>query len=543
MAFTLPYAITLEVGSSLENKTGSWRTERPVYLDRLPPCNIECPAGENIQAWLGLSQEGKYREAWEEIVHNNPLPAVHGRVCYHPCEDGCNRKQMESPVSIHAVERFLGDEAVKNNWKVSAADSTGKKVLVVGAGPGGLSAAYHLRRMGHNVTVVDSKSAPGGMMRYGIPSYRLPRDVLDTEVKRIEDLGVSFKYNTRIDDVAATMKADGYDAAFLAVGAHIARTLDMPSDDSVTITDAVTYLNDIENNGKATALGKKVAVYGAGNTAMDVARSARRSGVEDVTIIYRGVRENMPAHAFEIEEAIEEGIKIATLRSVKEYKGGNIVLEINEADADGRTKSTGKTETLQADAIVYALGQLVDTDLLKNCSGIVETDNVIEINTQMMTGMDGVFAGGDMVPSARTVTTAVGHGKKAARYIDAYLKGESYTPADKHETASFDKLNTWYYEEESMREQPILDLDKRKTTFDEVLGDLDEQTAQREAMRCMSCGNCFECDNCYTVCPDNAITKLGPGKRFEIKYDYCKGCGMCVEECPCGSMLMAPEEL
>lgn len=543
MAFTLPYAITLEVGSSLENKTGDWRTERPIYLDRLPPCNIECPAGENIQAWLALSQEGKYQEAWEEILNNNPLPAVHGRVCYHPCEDGCNRKQMENPVSIHAIERFLGDQALKNNWVVSKEADSGKSVLVVGAGPGGLSAAYHLAKMGHKVTVVEAKAAPGGMMRYGIPAYRLPRDILDAEVKRIEDMGVTFKYNTRIDNLAATMKADGYDAAFLAVGAHLARKLEMPSDDSVNITDAVTYLNDIEANDEKPQLGKKVAVYGGGNTAVDVARSALRLGVEEVTIIYRGAQDKMPAHLFEIEEALEEGIKIAALRSITEYKSGNIIVEVNELNADQRPQATGKTESIAADAVVYALGQLVDSALLNDCDGVVENDNVIEVGQQFMTGMEGVFAGGDMIPSARTVTTAVGHGKKAARYITAYLKGETYTPAEKHETASFDKLNTWYYEEENMREQPVLDLNKRKSTFGEVLGDLDEANAQYEARRCMSCGNCFECDNCYTVCPDNAIIKLGRGNRFQINYDYCKGCGMCVEECPCGSMLMEPEEL
>ena len=239
MALTLPYAITLEVGSSLENKTGDWRTERPIYLDRLPPCNIECPAGENIQAWLGLSQEGKHQEAWEEILHNNPLPAVHGRVCYHPCEDGCNRKQMENPVSIHAIERFLGDEALKNNWSIPKAADTGKSVLVVGSGPGGISAAYHLCKMGHKVTVVDSKPAVGGMLRYGIPSYRLPRDVLDSEVAHIEKMGVTFKFNTRIDNLAASIKDGGYDAAFLAIGAHVGRSVEIPNDGSVKIIEAV----------------------------------------------------------------------------------------------------------------------------------------------------------------------------------------------------------------------------------------------------------------------------------------------------------------
>ncbi|MDH5736132.1 MAG: FAD-dependent oxidoreductase, partial [Gammaproteobacteria bacterium] len=363
MAFTLPYAITLEVGSSLKNKTGDWRTERPIYLDRLPPCNIECPAGENIQAWLGLSQEGKYQEAWEEILHNNPLPAVHGRVCYHPCEDGCNRKQMENPVSIHAIERFLGDQALKNKWSISKAADTGKSVLVVGAGPGGISAAYHLCKMGHKVTVVDSKPAVGGMLRYGIPSYRLPRDVLDSEVAHIEKMGVTFKFNTRIDNLAASIKEGGYDAAFLAIGAHIGRSIDIPNDGSVTIIEAVKFLSDMETETKKPELGKKVAVYGGGNTAIDCVRTAVRLGADDVNLIYRRDRKNMPAHDFEVVEALEENVKLNELRTIKEMKGGKITLDVMELNAEGWPESTGKTEVIEADTVIYALGQLVDASL------------------------------------------------------------------------------------------------------------------------------------------------------------------------------------
>ncbi|MCW8909620.1 MAG: NAD(P)-binding protein, partial [Gammaproteobacteria bacterium] len=445
---------------------------------------------------------------------------------------------------IHAIERFLGDEALKNNWTIPKAADTGKSVLVVGAGPGGISAAYHLCKMGHKVTVVDSKPAVGGMLRYGIPSYRLPRDVLDSEVAHIEKMGVTFKFNTRIDNLAASIKDGGYDAAFLAIGAHVGRSVEIPNDGSVKIIEAVKFLSDMETEDKKPELGKKVAVYGGGNTAIDCVRTAVRLGADSVNLIYRRDRKNMPAHDFEVVEALEENVNLNELRTIKEMKDGKLTLDIMELNAEGWPESTGKTETIEADTVLYALGQLVDASLFNDCTGIdVEKDGVTNVNDQFMTGMDGVFAGGDMIPSARTVTTAVGHGKKAARYINAYLKGEAYTPAEKHETASFDKLNTWYYEDEDMREQPVLDLKKRTTTFEEVLGDLDEATAKYEATRCMSCGNCFECDNCYTVCPDNAIIKLGRGNRFEINYDYCKGCGMCVEECPCGSMLMEPEEL
>ncbi|MGB1025216.1 MAG: FAD-dependent oxidoreductase, partial [Rhodospirillaceae bacterium] len=214
---TAPFAITVEVGSSLNNHTGSWRTERPVYVDRLPPCNNACPAGENIQAWLALAEEGRYQEAWQEIMQNNLLPGIMGRACYHPCEGACNRKDIDTAVNIHAVERFLDDQAVKEGWKPDGiAADTGKKVLVIGAGPSGLSAAYHLRRLGHAVTIYEAGPVAGGMMRFGIPSYRLPRDVVEANIKRIEDMGVTFELNRKVEDIAAEKEAGGFDAVFLA---------------------------------------------------------------------------------------------------------------------------------------------------------------------------------------------------------------------------------------------------------------------------------------------------------------------------------------
>ena len=238
-----PFAITLDVGSSLANHTGTWRTERPVYLDRLPPCNHACPAGENIQGWLYHAESGDYRRAWEELVQNNPLPAIMGRVCYHPCESACNRGQLDQPVSIHAVERFLGDEAIRKGWAFPQPDrESGKRVLIVGAGPSGLSAAYHLRRLGHAVSIHEAGPMTGGMMRFGIPKYRLPRDVLHAEVQRIVDMGVTIKLNAKVDDILDTMRAGNFDAAFLAVGAHLAKRAYIPAGTASRILDAVSNI-------------------------------------------------------------------------------------------------------------------------------------------------------------------------------------------------------------------------------------------------------------------------------------------------------------
>ena len=538
-----PYAITLDPGSSLANHTGSWRNNRPVYVDRLPPCNNACPAGENIQAWLFHAESGDYRKAWEELVSNNPLPACMGRVCYHPCETACNRATIDTAVGIHAVERFLGDEALRQGWPLPAtAGDSGKRVLVVGAGPSGLSAAYQLRRMGHAVTIAEAGPMTGGMMRFGIPKYRLPRDILDGEIKRIADLGVEIKLNHRVDSILESMTAGRYDAAFLAVGAHIAKRAYIPAGGAARILDAVSVLRGMEDSDKPM-LGRRVVVYGGGNTALDVARTAKRLGASEAIIVYRRTREKMPAHDFEVQEALEEGIMIKWLSTIKRMEDAALTVEKLQLDDQGFPQPTGEFETLEADSLVLALGQDVDLSLLDKVPGLEFTDGVVKVDRNMMTGRAGIFAGGDMVPSERTVTVAIGHGKKAARNIDAWLRGGQYSAPEKHELATPERLNTWYYTDAPQTVQPALDIARRQSSFDEVVGGLDERNALFEARRCLSCGNCFECDNCYGVCPDNAVIKLGPGQRFEFNYDYCKGCGMCAAECPCGAIAMVPETI
>ena len=540
---TKPFAITLDPGSSLANRTGSWRTVRPEYVDRLPPCNDACPSGENVQGWLFHAESGHYEDAWRLLTQDNPLPAVMGRVCYHPCETACNRGQLDECVGINAIERFLGDEALRRRWKFPPPPrATGKRVLVVGAGPSGLSAAYHLARLGHAVTIREAGPVAGGMMRFGIPKYRLPRDVLDAEVRRIVDLGVTIELNSKVSDVQEAMRAGPFDAVFLAVGAHIAKRAYIPAGSAAKMLDAVSVLRSMEG-GEKPLLGRRVVVYGGGNTALDVARTAKRLGATDSIIVYRRTREKMPAHETELEEALQEGVLVKWLSTIKQAGEASITVEKMTLDAKGNAQPTGDFETLEADSVVLALGQDVDLSLLDGVPGLEIHDGVVKVDETMMTGHPGIFAGGDMVPGERTVTVGIGHGKLAARNIHAWLEGERWMHPPRNEIAGYDKLNTWYYSDAPKAKQPVLDTIRRQSTFEEVVGSFDESTAQFEARRCLSCGNCFECDNCYGVCPDNAVIKLGPGRRYQFNYDYCKGCGLCVAECPCGAIRTVPEEI
>ena len=457
-----------------------------------------------------------------------------GRVCYHPCETACNRAQVDEAVGINSVERFLGDEAIKRGWTIHAAgDATAASACwwsapVRPACPRPTICAAWATPS----TIHEAGPAAGGMMRFGIPKYRLPRDVLDAEVKRILDIGVELKLNTKVDNILDTMKAGRFDAAFLAVGAHIGKRAFIPAGSAAKVLDAVTMLRSMEGEDKPL-LGRRVVVYGGGNTAIDAARTAKRLGATEAIIVYRRTRERMPAHDFEVEEALEEGIMMKWLSTIKRMDEGKLTVEKMQLDDKGFPQPTGEFETLEADSLVLALGQDVDLSLLDGVPGLEIKDGMVQVAPNMMTGHAGIFAGGDMVPSERTVTVAVGHGKKAARHIDAWLRGATYAPAGKARARRASTSSTPGTTPTRRRRCGRCSKPRAaQSTFEEVQGGLDETNALYEARRCLSCGNCFECDNCYGVCPDNAVIKLGPGNRFKFNYDYCKGCGSAPPNAP-----------
>ena len=518
------------------------RSRRPIYLDMLPPCNAGCPAGENIQEWLRLIKAGQHEAAWRQLTADNPFPAIHGRVCYHPCETACNRKDLDAAVSIHSVERYLGDLALERGWRFEAPRrDSGRRVLIIGAGPSGLSAAYHLRRLGHEVEIHDSADAPGGMMRYGIPEYRLPRDVLDAEVARITDMGVVIRNNTPVTDLLATQVAGRFDAVFVAIGAHLSKRVDIPSADATRMVDAVSFLRDVAK-GERPVIGRRVAVYGGGNTAMDAARVARRLGAEESVIVYRRTVEQMPAHTEERESAEQEGVTMNWLRTITEMGEEDLTVEIMELDEEGRAHGTGRFEKLAADTVILAVGQEADTGFLHAIPGMIFDRDVVRVDPDtLMTNVPGIFAGGDMVPSERTVTVGVGHGKKAARCIDKWLNLDVAPRDPKHPLVHLDQMNLWYFGGHTRRVQAEQAPETRVSDFGEIVAGLSPKEAEFEARRCLSCGNCFECDGCYGACPEDAVIKLGPGNRYRFDYERCTGCATCYEQCPVHAIEMIPE--
>ncbi|MEO7589102.1 MAG: NAD(P)-binding protein [Arachnia sp.] len=526
-----------------EGRVAPVRSRKPIYLDMLPPCNAGCPAGENIQEWLRLIKAGQHESAWRQLTTDNPFPAIHGRVCYHPCEAVCNRGDLDSSVSIRSVERYLGDMAIEHGWGfVPPRRDSGRRVLVVGSGPSGLSAAYHLRRLGHAVEIHDASEAPGGMMRYGIPEYRLPRGVLDAELARLQDMGVVFRQNSPVKDLEATQRDGGFDAVFVAVGAHLSKRVNIPSMDASKMVDAVSFLRDVASGGRPK-IGRRVAIYGGGNTAMDAARVARRLGAEESVIVYRRTAEQMPAHADEREGAEQEGVKMNWLRTITSMDSARITVEIMELDADGRAVGTGEFEELEADTVILAVGQEADTGFLHSIPGMRFDDDVVQVDpATLMTDVPGIFAGGDAVPSDRTVTVGVGHGKKAARCIDKWLNRDSTPRAPKKPVVTLDQMDLWYFGEHDRRESVLATGKERVRGFEEIDSGLTTQEAEYEARRCLSCGNCFECDGCFGSCPEDAIIKLGPGHRYKFDYALCTGCATCYEQCPVHAITMIAED-
>lgn len=536
----VPNDMTPILRSTLTLGAGAVRWQRPAWVAHLPPCNAACPAGEDIQAWLALARTGDFEGAWRRLVQDNPLPATHGRACYHLCERACNRKDLDSAVSIRAVERVLGDMASDAGWRVEPGRSTGQRVLVVGAGPAGLSCAWHLRRLGHAVEVRDGMAEPGGMLRYGIPAYRLPRAELAQEIARVEAMGVSFRMNTRVDDLPAALAEGGFDAAFLGIGTHVGNHLDIPALDGRAMVDAITLFERLES-GQRPQLGRVVGVVGGGNTAIDAARTAMRLGAEEAILIYRRGRRQMRADPHEADEAFIEGVRARWCAQPIRFGRDGITVEQIEPGPDGSLRPTGVLETLPVDALVLALGQHADVGFLSGVPGItLERDESVRVDECLMTGRPGVFAGGDAIGGARTMTAATGHGKKAARAIDAWLRGEPLAPRPKSKAIRFEALHLPLFLDADRSPSVSLSVEAR-TGFEEVESSIGPGAARYEAERCLSCGNCFECDSCYAACPEQAVIQLGQNRGYAVDLALCTGCAVCFDQCPCHAIDMLAE--
>jgi formate dehydrogenase (NADP+) beta subunit len=507
----------------------------------MPPCNSACPAGENIQAWLSHAQAGNYYEAYQQLMEDNPFPAIMGRVCVKACETGCNRNHIDNTVNIHAVERYIGDLAIEQNWQPHwETKPTGKRVMVVGAGPGGLSAAYHLARQGHTVEVFDAASAAGGLMRFGIPSYRLPREILELEIGRIKAMGVHIHLNHKVTDLMAEKEKGKFDAVYLSTGAQLIHTENILQDSQVPVMDAFHFLREFTNENNPR-IGKTVVVYGGGKLAMYIARIVKRLGAEAI-VLFPGDRKLMPAYDYEADDALSEGVDIQFLRRIHSIDKNVFKLEKMTIEK-GKAIGTGEWDSVKADALIVAHTQEADTSFLRTVPGIsLKDDGTLVINAERMTGEKGIFGGGDMLPGeTRSVTIAIGHGKKASKYINAYLNGETFNKPAKPPTAGYRKLHMWYKTDAPLQEQAKLVPWVAVRSFDEVISGLSEKEARYEAQRCLSCGNCFECDGCFGACPEEAIIKLGPGKGYRFDLNKCTGCAVCYEQCPCHAIEMIPE--
>jgi 2-oxoacid:acceptor oxidoreductase delta subunit (pyruvate/2-ketoisovalerate family) len=550
------------VASTLYNKTGSWRYMRPVYRERTPPCNDACPAGEDIVAWLGLVADQRFAEAWEVLRRENPFPGVCGRVCPHPCETQCNRERLGGAIAIHSAERFLSDWAAEQGIAPLRQQPTGaKQVAVIGSGPAGLSCAYHLALKGYPVTVYEADPLPGGMLRTGIPAYRLPRDVLDREIAAIQALGVEIETGKKLGENLSWDDLSGYAAVFLAIGQQESRALGVPGEDGAGVLHGLAFLKRL-NLGEPVALGKRVAVIGGGNTAMDAARAACRLG-SDVTVVYRRSRAEMPAIAEEVAEAEEEGVVfhfLATPVAVR-CEAGRVVglrcvrIQLGEPDASGRRRPEpipGSEFDLEVDTVIPALGQ--ETDLACLPAGVAQEKGAIQTELSTQTALENVYAGGD---------AAIGSGKRAAIAIDCALRGEApgdIPPLNRNmhaaprpmapDVVAFEELNRAHLHYEPRPKERHRPVEERLRDFGESNLGLAEETVVAEALRCLSCGTCNRCDNCLVFCPDISILRRGDWTEayptypfFEVDYEYCKGCGICAAECPRHAITMEEELL
>ena len=564
--------ISISFGNMDWNKTGAWRSQRPFYEDKTPPCSAACPVGNDIVAFIRKIAEGDLEGSWNVIREENPFPGICGRVCFHPCEAKCNRGKYDEPIAIHALERFVADLASNLNEKMKKVTGARKgKIAIIGSGPAGLGCAYHLARLQYDVTVFESSSSTGGMLRMGIPSYRLPRDVLDQEISRIVALGVEIRTGIALGENLSLDGLRDYQAIFIASGAQRSRSLHIPGEKGKDVLSGLGLLKKI-NLAKKGKLGNRIAIIGGGNTAIDVARSVIRMG-KKATILYRRSKEEMPAFEDEIVEAIEEGVKIRYLVNPMRIQQRDSLkrleclrMELGEKDETGRRRPIPVPNSnffIEADSVIIAAGEEIEVSFLPK--GVERKEGIVLTRRDGSTGIKGIFAGGDLTSNQRTVAHAIGSGKKAALAMDCYLRGKDSEEAIQQiligegpslsifrylhpeerkmnpHVVAFEEMNMDYFEP-LKRQKPSKGLVKKRIRgFEEVTSPLTEDRAVREAERCFSCGTCNECENCYVFCPDTSVIKAGEMFSHQMDYDFCKGCGICLSECPRGAISFKEE--
>ena len=535
-------------GSTEVFKTGTWRAALPLHVHAPSPCHQACPVGGEIAEWIGHARQRDFRAAWEVLTRHNPFPAIAGRICHHPCEPACNRAGHDEALSICKLERFVGDTAIAQGWHFAppAAERTGH-VAVIGAGPAGLSAAYQLRRRGWRVTVYEASAEPGGLMRHGIPSYRLAREVLDAEIARLVALGVQIRCGEPLADAAQFARLrETHDAVFVATGAARVKRLPVLDYRLPGVLDGAAYLAAC-NAGAPPSLGPNVVVIGGGSAAMDAARSARRAG-HAVTVLALESRDQMPAQHEEVDEALEEGIVLldgAMLEALHADAQGLALrcTRVNFVPGGGRGEFrvepiAGSAFTFRADAVLSCIGQ--DPDLAPFGDALPRRGALLDADARSQAaGAEAVWAGGDVASLARFVTEAIGMGQRAALDIHRHLAGEPGAAEDERPVVPLSSIATWYHEPGRRAAAPLVPVDERLASGAEVQLGLEIEQALAEGARCFSCGTCITCDNCVAVCPDLAVKRVGDG--YEVLAEYCKGCGLCVRECPTGSMTMVEE--
>jgi NADPH-dependent glutamate synthase beta subunit-like oxidoreductase len=547
----LPLGLVLDLRKVVPYKTGSWRTLMPVNLTQMPPCTHNCPADNDVRGFLRvLAEENDYEKAWHVLTRTNPFPATCGRVCPHPCEAGCNRRDFDSPLAINSAERAVGDYGLKNNLEHKKLIASRKeKVAVIGSGPAGFSCAFHLAKRGFQVKIFEANSEPGGMMRFGIPPYRLPNYILKQEIDAVLKLGIEMEYNVKVGvNIPLDQLTHDYNSVFLGPGAQKGLSIDIPGQDAQNVFTGVDFLKEV-NSGKWVDIGKDVVVIGGGNTAMDCARVAKRLGA-NVSVFYRRTRMEMPAITAEIDEALEERIMFRYhTNPVKILMDeGRVIgilcvqMELKEPDASGRARPVpidGSESVYPADTVIMATGQAVDYDGIE----VHQLDNQwISTNEDLMTSIDGVFAGGDAVLGLETVAAAIGQGLRAATAIEDYIDGNVQSRLSQPPVIYSKDLNTYYYEKGKRFSKEALSIHRRLKNFQEIYPPFDQGEIIKEAERCFSCGLCYKCDNCYMYCPDNAVQISPTTGKYEFDYDFCKGCGLCAKECPCCYIKMTLEK-